>query len=336
MRFAHAAALLATCAALALTGCSDDPDPVPDAGTRPDAGSPDAGSPDAGPLPDAGSPDAGSGTDGGTVSGPHVTTSVPAEGATAVYPLEMFLDASSGTPAVSFRKVVTLTFSAPMDATAAQVSLVDRTDSTVPPRALTGTWSSDGLTLTVTIPRPEDSTRPLEEDSRYALDLTGLKDAEGTALDASHAGLGDGRLDFTTGERDPELEHACTHVLVNTPEAVTAGRTKFAFPPLTDEGHARYAVTLPSGDAGFEGYTELISAPDVDEHVILYLDREVPVGVRNETAGQDVTVTLAPTLPVCQGITHTLSFDTEAGDQSYMFHFGPTPTETLGFVVERH
>ncbi|RKH37216.1 Ig-like domain-containing protein [Corallococcus sicarius] len=328
MRLSSAAFLFAACATLTLSGCDDEPTPVtPDAGVQTDAGA-DAGT-------DAGS-DAG--TDAGTDAGSTVTVtaSQPAEGATDVYPLEMYPDTSGEKPLIAFRKVLTLTFSEPMDASRAQVTLRDRTDATMPARVLTGTWSEDARTLTVTVPRTEESIRPLEVSTRYTVALDALRDAAGHPLNPATAGLGDGALDFTTGERDPVMEHACTHTLVNTPEAVTAGRTPFDFPPDTHTGHALYAVTLRAGEAGFGGYTGFISDPAKAEQVTLYLNQEMATKVTNDTAGgTDVASVLAPARFICAGITHTVKFPAEAGDQIYLFQFGPTPSEKFQFVLER-
>ncbi|RKI68569.1 hypothetical protein D7X55_12175 [Corallococcus sp. AB049A] len=295
MRLSSATFLLV---ALTLSGCDDnEPIVTPDAGTR--------------------------------VSTAIVTTASPSEGETDVYPLEMYLDASGQTPVIAFRKVLTLTFSEPMDPLAAQVALHDRTDTTVPARVLTGAWSEDARTLTVTVPHTGESTRPLEVSTRYAVALDALRDATGLALSPGAA------LEFTTGERDPELEHACTHTLVNTPEAVTAGRTPFDFPPDTQTGHARYDVTLRAGEAGFGGYTGFISDPENAEHVTLYLNQEVPTKVTNDTAGTDVASVLAPARFICAGITHTVTFTSEPGDQLHLFQFGPVASEHIQFVLER-
>ncbi|RKH55321.1 Ig-like domain-containing protein [Corallococcus llansteffanensis] len=324
MRLSSAAFLFAACATLTLTGCDDEPAIVtPDAGTQTDAGS-DAGT-------DAG---ADAGTD--PVSTVTVTTSQPTEGATDVYPLELYSDTSGEKPLIAFRKVLTLTFSEPMDPSAARVTLRDRTDPTVPARVLTGAWSADARTLTVTVPRTEESTRPLEVSTRYTVELDALRDGAGLALDPGTMGLGDGALDFTTGERDPVLEHACTHTLANTPEAVTAGRTPFDFPPDTHTGHTRYAVTLRAGETGFGGYTGFISDPVNAERVTLYLDQEVATKVTNDTAGgTDVASVLAPARFICAGITHTVTFTSEPGDQIHLLQFGPTAAETFQFVLER-
>lgn len=310
MRLSSAPFLFITCAAFALTGCGDDaPIVTPDAGFTTDAGA-DA---------DAGVP----------FSTATLTASHPAEGEKDVYPLEMYLDTSGQTPVIAFRKVLTLTFSEPMDPSAAQVTLHDRTDTTVPARVLTGTWSEDARTLTVTVPRTEESTRPLEVSTHYTLALDALRDAAGLALSPTAA------LIFTTGERDPALEHACTHTLVNTPEAVTAGRTPFDFPPDTNTGHARYDVTLRTVEGGFGGYTGFISDPENAEHVTLYLNQAVPTKVTNDTTGTEVASVLAPARFICAGITHTVTFASEPGDQIYLFQFGPTSSEHVQFVLER-
>jgi hypothetical protein len=317
MRLSSTRLLLATCLALVMTGCDDEePGLTPDAGVQTDAGT----------GTDAGT-DAGTGTDAGPVSTATLVSAVPAQGATDVYPLEMFRDPAGQ---ISFRKVLTLTFSEPMDPAAARVTVRDRTDTTAPDRVLTGAWSEDARTLTVTVPRTEESTRPLEVSTHYAVALDALKDATGAALGGGAA------LHFTTGERDPELEHACTHTLIGAPEAVTAGRTPFDFPPDTNTGHTHYEVTLREGQGGFGGYTGFISDPDKAEHVILFLDREAPVKVTNDTAGgAAVPSVLAPVRAVCAGITHTLTFTSEPGDQIYLFQFGPVPAEKLRFVLER-
>ncbi|RKH01546.1 hypothetical protein D7V97_28970 [Corallococcus sp. CA053C] len=308
--------MFVACATLALTGCDDEPPTVtPDAGVQTDAG-----------------------TDAGTDprSTATVTTSQPAEGATDVYPLELYSDTSGEKPLIAFRKVLALTFSEPMDSSAAQVTLRDRTDPTVPARVLTGAWSEDARTLTLTVPRTEESTRPLEASTHYTVELAALRDSAGHALDPATVGLGDGALDFTTGERDPVLEHACTHTLANTPEAVTAGRTPFDFPPDTNTGHTRYAVTLRAGATGFGGYTGFISDPANAEHVTLFLNQAVATKVTHDTeGGTDVASVLAPARFICVGITHTVTFTAEPGDQIYLLQFGPTPAEMFQFVLER-
>jgi hypothetical protein len=263
-----------------------------------------------------------------------VASSQPAEGSQGLYPVEMYYDGAASRPGVYLRKVLTVTFSGPMEPSLAQVTLSNRTDTSVEPRSLTGQWSSDHRTLTVTIPAPEEGGPPLEASSTYALDLTRLKDAAGNPLDGAPV-LGDGKLDFTTGARESLLEHACTHALVNTAEALNAAPTPFAFPPTTDEGHKRYRLTLPGGDGSYQGYSDFISAPDGDETVTLFLSRQVPVTVRNDTESVDVPVELLATEPVCAGITHRARFGATAGDMIYQLHYGPTDLATFEFILER-
>ncbi|PTL80662.1 Ig-like domain-containing protein [Vitiosangium sp. GDMCC 1.1324] len=264
-----------------------------------------------------------------------VSSSQPAEGTQGIYSVEMYYDGAASRPGVYLRKVLTVTFSGPMDASIAQVTLRNRTDPLVEPRVLTGQWSSNQRTLTVTVSAPEEGGPPLEDDSAYAMDLSLLRDAAGHLLDGVPS-LGDGTLDFTTGTRNGELEHACTHTLINTAEELNAAPTPFAFPPSTDTGHTRYRLTLPNSDGSHQGYSELISAPDTDENVTLYLDRQVPLSVRNETEGSEVPVELHTTAPACANITHQARFTARAGDMSYMFHYGPADFATFEFVLERH
>lgn len=266
---------------------------------------------------------------------PHVTTSQPAEGATGVLPVELYkADATN----LALRKVLTLTFNEPMDTASTQVTLRDVTTPANPPRTLTGTWSSDGLTLTVAIPRPESDLPPLEEENRYTLDVTALRSATGQPVDTAHAGLGDGKLDFTTGRRDANVEHACTHALLNPPQAVTAGGSPTSFYPATDTGHTFYGLTLPADGVSFRGYTEVVTDPDRDQTVALYLSQSVPVEVHDTTEGETlVASTLEPAAPVClPAITHVLKFTAPSGDRFLRLTFGPTQHETLTFVFERY
>lgn len=268
-----------------------------------------------------------------------VASASVAEGAQGVYPVEMFYDAAASRPGAYFRKVLTVTFSEAMDPAFAQVTLVNRTDTTLPPRALTGQWSPDGLTLTLPLTAPEEGGPPLEEESTYALDLSALRGAAaGNRLDTS-AFLGDGKLDFTTGKRNGALEHACTHSLVGTAELVEAAPNQppFGFPPPTDVGHTRYRLTLPEADAGSHaGYTELVSKPDQDELIVLYLDRSLSVSAWDELDAVDVPVEVSPTTAVCPGITHQARFTVTQGDKFYYLRFGTTAHPALEFILERY
>ncbi|WNG59836.1 hypothetical protein F0U59_37795 [Archangium gephyra] len=261
------------------------------------------------------------------------------EGAQGVYPVEVYYDAEASRPGTYFRKVLTVTFSEAMDPAFTQVTLVNRTNTTVEPRPLTGQWSPDGLTLTITLSAPEEGGPPLEEEATYALDLSALRGAAASnRLDASTF-LGDGKLDFTTGKRNGDLEHACTHSLVTTPENIEAApaRPPFGFPPAADMGHSRYRLTLPATDRGsYEGYTEFLSKPAQDEHVVLYMNQNLPVGVWDELEAVDVPVEVSPTLPVCPGITHQARFTVTQGDRFYYLRFGATPSATLEFILERY
>ncbi|MFY1827458.1 Ig-like domain-containing protein [Myxococcus fulvus] len=416
MRLSHAAALLAACLTLTLTGCDDD-DPVP---TPPDGGSTTDAGPDAGdttpptvtsttPSTDAVDVDPSSAItvrfsepvqpdsgmllaawedinielereqwdDGGrtltaypvrpmpaglrvsivvtnfadlagnrqadnhsyyfrvsdAAPRPHVVSASPAEGATGVLPVQTYKVGTNTTQ----RRLVTVTFNEKMDVSEGRVTLRDESTPTNSPRLLTGTWSEDALTFTVSIPRPESDLPPLEEETRYSVDLAMLHNEADRAMDPTHPSLGNGRLDFTTGKRDGVTEHACGHALLEAPVAVTAGASPTSMYPATDAPHEFYELTLPANGGAFLGYTEVVS-DERDRPVILYLNQDVPIVVHDVTEAETVvpsTVTPAP--QVClPAITHTLKFTAPAGDRFLRLTYGPTPLEKFTFVFERY
>ena len=271
---------------------------------------------------------------------PTVTWSSIAEGTKDEYPVQMYFDAQARRPGIYLRKRMSLRFSVPMRTEGARVTLHNHTDTGIAPRVLTGEWADGGRELRLTLPTPEEGgagAAVLEEKTRYSLDLTALRSAEvGNRLDAV-AVLGDGRLDFTTAARDGHVEHACGHALAGEAEAVeatTGEAPPFGFAPLTDTGHGRYRVTLPAGDK--PGYTSLISSPDADDHVTLYLDRALSVGAHDATDEKDVTVKVEAAPPACEGITHVASFHAHAGNRDYFLRFGPTAGSVFEFILERH
>ncbi|ATB29282.1 hypothetical protein [Melittangium boletus] len=304
MRLTHRSLLLSACL-LMLPACGGEPTPEPTPA----------------PIPDP--------------ARPFVTSASVSEGARDVYPVELFHDETASTPGIYLRKQLSVTFNTAMKASAAQVTLSNRTDTNVPPRALVGTWSADGRTLLVTVTEPEDGGPPLEEESTYALELTALRGAEADAPLDPAVFLGDGALDFTTSARDGDLEHACAHTLANEPVDVQASAHMpvQGFPPPTDRSHARYRVTLPDAP---QGYTELVSKPSGDEDILLYLDRNILVGVHDEAAARDIPVETKAALPVCAGITHVARFSIQGGDRVYFPRFTSTPGSTFEFILERH
>jgi len=304
MRLTHRSLLLAACLPI-LPACGEAPTPDPTPA----------------PIPDP--------------ARPFVTSASVSEGARDVYPVELFHDEAASTPGIYLRKQLSVTFNTAMKASAAQVTLKNRTDTSAPPRALTGTWSADGRTLLVTVTEPEDGGPPLEEESAYALELTALRGAEADAPLDPTVFLGDGALDFTTSARAGDLEHACAHTLANEPEDVQASAHMpvQGFPPPTDRGHARYQVTLPDAS---QGYTELVSKPSGDEDILLYLDRNITVGAHDEETAQDVPVETSAALPACVGITHVARFSARGGDRIYFLRFSSTPGATFEFILERN
>ncbi len=261
---------------------------------------------------------------------PHVVSTTPAEGATGVYPVEVYYR-TTGQAGLSERKVLTVQFNEPMDSTLTQAMLHDLTDTGVPARTVEGVWSSDARTLTLTVLQPEEGGPALNGENAYAVDLTGFKDLAGNTLDAAHAGLGgDGRLDFQTGPTDALLNHACGHTLVDALVSVTAAAAPTGTLPRTDQTHKHYELTLPAAGGSYSGYTRMLLAPETP--YVLFLHEEASVALRKSADGSDVEASLEPAPPACPGITHQLLFtspDTPEVRANFTF-----PNEKLRFILE--
>ncbi len=236
---------------------------------------------------------------------PTVTGSTPAEGTTGVYPVEVYYRTTA--PAgLSERKVITIQFSEPMDTSILQATLHDLTDTTAPPRTLSGTWSEAGRTLTLVALQPEEGGPALNENTAYAVDLRGHKDIAGNALDAAHPGLGNGRLDFETGPSDSLLNHACGHTLVGSITAVSAAASPSGTLPRADQTHKHYEVTLPASGATYAGHTRMLLTPETN--YVLFLDRSVSVVLHDVAGNAPVDATSETSPPACAGITHLVRF----------------------------
>ncbi|WP_224246269.1 Ig-like domain-containing protein [Hyalangium gracile] len=290
--------LIAACSLPLIPGCGDDDtSPQPPSQPAPDGGTPDGGG--------TGTPDAGPDAGAGDTTAPSVISSSPAEGTTGLYPVEVYYR-TTGQAGLSERKVFTVEFSEPMDTSVIQATLLNLTDSTATPRSVQGTWAADGRKLTLVALQPDEGGPVLEEDSSYALDLKGFRDPSGNPLDATHPGLGDGRLDFKTGANDPLLNHACGHTLVDTVLPVSASATPTGTVPRTDQTHKLYEVTMPQEGSGYSGYTRLRLAPETA--YVLFLDHEVSVALSTSTDGAPVDSSIETAPPACSGITHRVLF----------------------------
>jgi hypothetical protein len=257
---------------------------------------------------------------------PYILSSTPPEGAQNVYPVEVYTTGS--TPPTGYRKVFTFTFNEPMNTTINRVVLQE-TYNPGAIRNLDGTWSSDGLTLTVTV-QPSSAPTPLLEEFFYNLDLTGLQDRNGNAFDAAHPSLGNGRLDFYTLRNSPVLNHACEHALLMNPTPVTATGTATS-PPRADVLHSRYAVSLPSNGTSFSGFVRMQLTPETWHS--LFLDRDAQLVVTDPATNLNRQVTQFAVPPACPQLTHSARFETPQGS-TVNVRFGPTLDATLRFVLE--
>lgn len=245
---------------------------------------------------------------------PYVTqTNVP-DGATDVYPVEVYV--TGGNPPTGYRKVFTFRFSEPMDGSVSRVTLHEALNPSSF-RDLAGVWSSDRLTMTVTLVPVSTGQLPLLGDTSYYLDLTRLQDARGNALDATLPVLGNGRLDFRTLLSDPDLNHGCEHALVQTPMARTATSTVTGATPRTEQIHTLYEVTLPSNGTSFSGFTraQLIG----NRSQPLFMNGPVQVTVTDpESPSTGIGVTLVPVPAACAPITHVARFNTPVTSEVHL------------------
>lgn len=266
---------------------------------------------------------------------PFVTSASVGEGARDVYPFELFDDVDAGPRPLTMRKRFSVTFNTAMKTSVSTVTLLDRSDASGAPRSFTGTWSQDARTLDITVPEPAGMVEPLAEETAYALDLTALRGAEADLALDPVIFLGDGALDFTTSARDWDLEHSCFHAIRNTPREVeaTAHLSEQGTPPATDRGHARYRVKMPDAP---QGYTSIVSRASGDEDFVLFLDRDLPVGVVDAETKAELSVQTRPAAPVCAGITHVVTVPVQGGARGYFLRFTRVPSSTFDFVLERH
>jgi hypothetical protein len=259
---------------------------------------------------------------------PYVSSSNVQDGTTDVYPVEVYV---SGNVA-RYRKVFVFGFNEPMDRTVASVTLAEA-DSPATSRILTGEWSTDGRTLTVTVTPAAAGQLPLLGNEGYFLDLTALRDAAGNRLDTTLGAVGtNGRLDFGTLPDNPLLDHACEHALIlTTPTSVLATATA-ASSPRADTAHAHYEVNLPSNSSSYEGFTRM-QIPWRTH--FLYMNRNPEVTVSDPAnPGTPIQVSRAPVEPACpSALTYRARFTTSL-DATVNVKFGPFPEPKFRFVYE--
>jgi hypothetical protein len=261
---------------------------------------------------------------------PAVIASNPTEGTLDVYPNEVYV--KSGSPATTgLRKIITLEFNEPMDTSITGATLYAPADSSVPPRALTGVWSTSRRTLTFTIEPAPTGGPPLAQLRKYALDLTNHKDPSGNPLDTTHPLLRDGRLDFDTGADDPVLNLACEDMLLRTVTPVTATSTATATTPRTDGLRQRYELTLPASGAQFQGFTRFV--PGTNARYSAFLSKNVLTVLTDATDGAFVDVTQGAAPAACPGnITYRVDFGRTSNPELRM-RFGPATDQKFQLVT---
>jgi hypothetical protein len=206
-----------------------------------------------------------------------------------------------------------LTFSRAMDPNWSVPPLAEEAG---PDRSLVATWDRDDTTLVLVVRAPPFSgSPPLADLTTYTLDLRGLVDTRGTPLDP-HGNLHEGRLVFSTGVRDPLLNHSCGHVNLGPFAEAEATPSPTPQSPRSDAAHHRYTVALPKADGGgFGGYTRFLVVGNGRIH--LFLDRTLSLSLLDHE-GHETPLPLSPTPAACDGISHVATFAARRDDQLFL------------------
>lgn len=274
-----------------------------------------AGAGDGGAEPDdsAQTGDAGQGGAAGGDQQPVLIRSEPALGTEELYPAPL---TAAGGEQLRLRFV----FSAPLTA-GGELTLRGGTRA---PLAM-AEWSEDGRQLELIITGALGSAQPLEDDTRYELDLSSLRDTDGRRL-VPDQGLDEGVFWFVTGRYDALLNHACGHAFFGPFESGAAGEVMD--PDVLDIGatHVQYSVSLPQTSAGFAGWvTANFSAQAAHR---LYFDAEASVSL----VGGDSLIA-SPARSACAGITHELTLEPPFPEPFFLF-FHAQPQRTRRVIVE--
>lgn len=325
MRFRLALAVLAQLSG-ALVACADAPGSTStEGGEAGEAGHGD-GSEVAGGAGGAGLPEelpAGQGGDGpasgagGQASPPRLLSSEPPLGAVDVYPAPLWNGNGE-------ELRLELRFSAAMRQRA---DLVLEGDAR--PRTLRSAWSDDRTLLSLTLLPELGSSRLLEDETEYAVDLDPLRDDAGASLEPD-LGLEAGRLRFSTGRYDPLLNHSCGHTFFGPFASVAA--TPAPQDATADIGitHTQYTIALPDEVGGHGGWVKARFAVEAPHR--LYFDAFTPVVVARG-AGEPVQLEPAATPKACPGITHEITLSPPLGDDLRIF-LGPQATPLRRVIVE--
>jgi hypothetical protein len=256
---------------------------------------------------------------------PTVTqTNIP-DGATNIYPVEVFITNSN--PPTAYRKVFTFQFNEPMDTRVTRVTLHEGLNPDAV-RAFNGVWNNPQM-MTVTITPVSSGMLPLMEEMAYYLDPTGLKDAAGNLLDTAVGSLGDGRLDFRTGLSDIDLNHACEHALIQGPLSVSATTSVNNTTPRTDQTHTLYRPVLPTNGTSFTGFTR----GQLTGNQRIFMSGPVQMAVTDpQDPATPIAVTHVAVPPACEGLTHENRFRTPITPELHLrFDFSQ---QTFRMVLE--
>lgn len=118
----------------------------------------------------------------------------------------------------------------------------------------------------------------------------------------------------------------CEH-LANGPASAVTATPEDARPPMLDNDHKRYDITLAPGAA-----TVHFQSDEAADYV-LFLNQDIPVKVKELATGKDVAIeTSAKSSTVCDTVKGR--HGVELGVGVYAITFGPTPETRIGLVIE--
>lgn len=250
----------------------------------------------------------------------RLTSSVPADGDGAFYPIEVYDQGSD--LGVGERATLRFAFDTPMEVSESTVEV--SAGSSV---FASGTWSADARTLEVVLPG-SDEAAPLEPETSYQVRLDRLRTAKNAVVTPD-------AVRFRTSARDTRVDHACIHTLFGPFATATATALGSALSgaPSVGSVHKQWTVDLPPSA---EGQLRVTFSGTGERSYVLFTDRDVALALEGED-GSSVSASVAATAPACPGIRRVHSMTLVRG-KTYRMTLGPSasarPEPTVKMIWE--
>lgn len=127
--------------------------------------------------------------------------------------------------------------------------------------------------------------------------------------------------------------HTCDHVTAGPFGDLTAVGMSEADPPLLENQHMFYTVTLPEDGGSHAG--SVTFRPPFNGTYSFSLTDDVPITVTALDDGSGTCNAASQTLDNCADLSNVHLFTID-GKRSYRVDIGPTDLETVGVVAEEH